>query len=132
MWLRSQAGTSDGCSAARDAAVPQTAIVPTRQRLLMRCGFDVDAMTSSSSSACNLCMIGRNLPRHVSQNPITSSLPAVSVLPPTAPETAFVGRNGLRHCEERSDEAIQLSRRAKKAGLLRFARNDGGLAAASR
>src|SRR3954466_15027052 len=31
----------------------------------------------------------------------------------------------LRHCEERSDEAIQLSCEAKKAGLLCFARNDG-------
>jgi hypothetical protein len=28
-----------------------------------------------------------------------------------------------RHCEERSDEAIQLCL-AKEAGLLRFARND--------
>src|SRR5262245_55250592 len=31
-----------------------------------------------------------------------------------------------RHCEERSDEAIQLSCCGNKAGLLRFARNDGG------
>jgi hypothetical protein len=30
-----------------------------------------------------------------------------------------------RHCEERSDEAIQLFVAAKEAGLLRFARNDG-------
>src|SRR5690349_6154409 len=30
-----------------------------------------------------------------------------------------------RHCEERSDEAIQALLRRKKAGLLRFARNDG-------
>jgi hypothetical protein len=33
-----------------------------------------------------------------------------------------------RHCEERSDEAIQSASetRAASAGLLRFARNDGG------
>src|SRR5207253_1190823 len=31
-----------------------------------------------------------------------------------------------RPCEERSDEAIQLCRRDEEAGLLRFARNDGG------
>src|SRR5690349_7960358 len=29
-----------------------------------------------------------------------------------------------RHCEERSDEAIQLCVCGRKAGLLRFARND--------
>ena len=33
-------------------------------------------------------------------------------------------KNCIRHCEERSDEAIQLSFLAKEAGLLRFARND--------
>ena len=31
----------------------------------------------------------------------------------------------LRHCEERSDEALQLCLRGEGAGLLRFARNDG-------
>ncbi len=31
----------------------------------------------------------------------------------------------VRHCEEQSDEAIQLCISGKKAGLLRFARNDG-------
>src|SRR5207237_9999332 len=35
-----------------------------------------------------------------------------------------------RHCEERSDEAIQLCHRGEAAGLLRFARNDGGDGAA--
>jgi hypothetical protein len=33
-------------------------------------------------------------------------------------------RRFARHCEERSDEAIQSSRAAR--GLLRFARNDAG------
>jgi len=31
----------------------------------------------------------------------------------------------IRHCEERSDEAIQASD-GRLRGLLRFARNDGG------
>src|ERR1041385_1379895 len=35
-----------------------------------------------------------------------------------------IGFNFYRHCEERSDEAIQLCCFVK-AGLLRFARNDG-------
>ena len=51
------------------------------------------------------------------------------------PATSFVKEDGevvargnlsRRHCEERSDEAIQLSSfPRRKAGLLRFARNDG-------
>jgi hypothetical protein len=36
----------------------------------------------------------------------------------------------FRHCEERSDEAIQLFTRG--SGLLRFARNDGDRSRASR
>src|SRR4051794_23554184 len=49
MWLLSQAGMSDGCSTAADAAVPQTAIVPARQRLLMRCIPDCGNATSPPS-----------------------------------------------------------------------------------
>jgi hypothetical protein len=37
-------------------------------------------------------------------------------------ERDILGRFGIRHCEERSDEAIQP--RAGGPGLLRFARND--------
>src|SRR6185312_5200471 len=38
---------------------------------------------------------------------------------------AFLLRRHLRHCEERSDEAIHLFP-SREAGLLRSARNDGG------
>ena len=34
------------------------------------------------------------------------------------------GNRGLRHCEERSDEAIHMTVACPKRGLLRFARND--------
>src|SRR3954468_238093 len=39
--------------------------------------------------------------------------------------SAAISYTALRHCEERSDEAIQLC--GSQAGLLRCARNDGGV-----
>ena len=51
----------------------------------------------------------------------TVSLPRARFRMSNSPEYFF-----RRHCEERSDEAIHAAPNARRNGLLRFARNDGG------
>jgi hypothetical protein len=48
----------------------------------------------------------------------------VSVARPASADALLILRSACRHCEERSDEAIQAECR-KPPGLLRYARNDG-------
>src|SRR5882672_1514333 len=65
----------------------------------------------SATSACSRRCRPLMMPRKGDELGIFSSLLCGETLP------------GVRHCEERSDEAIQLA--LGEAGLLRCARNDG-------
>src|SRR5262249_40367792 len=68
----------DGCSAARDAAVPQTAIVPIRQRHLIRCIPDRPNGTSppflTRWSVAPSFHLFQQLPRFTQQRPYLPSL----------------------------------------------------------